>query len=746
MGVNRNEWVSRARADRAARTVKNVELARDGGRPQGRGLSWARLAVAGTAAVTLACAAPALANADPHYTLTDIGQIDARAMNASDHVAGTGFFGTPGLIYDGSTLRQACALQMAAGINGNDIVAGSGNFRVKGKTVTHAATCSGTTMVDLGTLGGDGSSAEDINGAGQVVGVSYTASQAEHAFLYSGGSMHDLGLLVGVTEMRANAVNASGQVVGWGDAGGPAPPARAFLYDGALLHELGPLPGASNTLAWDINDRGDVVGGSGGHPYLYTSGVTIDLGLPAAATGGSAYAINNIGDIVGTAGTPSGDRAFVYEDGAFTDLNDLIPAGTGWILTAAWDINDRGDILAAARDATGVLHGLILRILPLYRYEPQLRLDSSENFYPDSAAEVTDNYVAGQYTNRLLDGSQNLIAASDPSYGVGVLSLDYLGGSYPGGALSQSSDHIDEADSYGTDAYRLHENPAYANKIYGRVISLGNGETLLQYWFSYYYNSHPFDDHEGDWEMIQVHLDVNGSPVRAAYSQHNGGERCDWTHVQRTQSGRPIVYVAVGSHASFFSSGTHVWSAGAAADYTDGSAHIDPSVIDVDSAPSWLSWPGIWGGSGSSPVGPALHDSQWNHGLDWENGVSGCTESQTYTATRIVSGSQREGRSAPPSPPPVPELTARLVGKRVYITYRFSEMPSGARAPWQLLLSARSLQHNAPALSKWVQIRARKGTVSEDVSVIHGSFTIHAIIFTKAGGHTPLLSIPLRRG
>jgi probable HAF family extracellular repeat protein len=665
MGVNRNEWVSRARADRAARTVKNVELARDGGRPQGRGLSWARLAVAGTAAVTLACAAPALANADPHYTLTDIGQIDARAMNASDHVAGTGFFGTPGLIYDGSTLRQACALQMAAGINGNDIVAGSGNFRVKGKTVTHAATCSGTTMVDLGTLGGDGSSAEDINGAGQVVGVSYTASQAEHAFLYSGGSMHDLGLLVGVTEMRANAVNASGQVVGWGDAGGPAPPARAFLYDGALLHELGPLPGASNTLAWDINDRGDVVGGSGGHPYLYTSGVTIDLGLPAAATGGSAYAINNIGDIVGTAGTPSGDRAFVYEDGAFTDLNDLIPAGTGWILTAAWDINDRGDILAAARDATGVLHGLILRILPLYRYEPQLRLDSSENFYPDSAAEVTDNYVT---------------------------------------------------------------------------------ETLLQYWFSYYYNSHPFDDHEGDWEMIQVHLDVNGSPVRAAYSQHNGGERCDWTHVQRTQSGRPIVYVAVGSHASFFSSGTHVWSAGAAADYTDGSAHIDPSVIDVDSAPSWLSWPGIWGGSGSSPVGPALHDSQWNHGLDWENGVSGCTESQTYTATRIVSGSQREGRSAPPSPPPVPELTARLVGKRVYITYRFSEMPSGARAPWQLLLSARSLQHNAPALSKWVQIRARKGTVSEDVSVIHGSFTIHAIIFTKAGGHTPLLSIPLRRG
>ena len=50
------------------------------------------------------------------------------------------------------------------------------------------------TVTDLGTLGGNSSAAYGINASGQVVGQARLAGNTvSHAFLYSGGTMIDIG-------------------------------------------------------------------------------------------------------------------------------------------------------------------------------------------------------------------------------------------------------------------------------------------------------------------------------------------------------------------------------------------------------------------------------------------------------------------------------------------------------------------------------------------------------------------------
>jgi probable HAF family extracellular repeat protein len=68
-------------------------------------------------------------------------------------------------------------------------------------------------LVDLGSLGGDGSVAYGINALGDVFGVSTTTVVGpQHAFLYREGRMIDVHP-AGV-ESTAFAINNSGQIVG----------------------------------------------------------------------------------------------------------------------------------------------------------------------------------------------------------------------------------------------------------------------------------------------------------------------------------------------------------------------------------------------------------------------------------------------------------------------------------------------------------------------------------------------------
>jgi probable HAF family extracellular repeat protein len=62
-----------------------------------------------------------------------------------------------------------------------------------------------------------------------------------------------------------------------------------------------------------------------------------------------AQAINNKGTVVGHSRVTTSSaslRAFVYfNNGVLRNLNEMIPAGSGWLLIGAEDINDNGWIV-----------------------------------------------------------------------------------------------------------------------------------------------------------------------------------------------------------------------------------------------------------------------------------------------------------------------------------------------------------------------------------------------------------------
>ncbi|WKB55393.1 PEP-CTERM sorting domain-containing protein [Eleftheria terrae] len=167
------------------------------------------------------------------------------------------------------------------------------------------------------------SEARDLNDNGQVVGLSSTTSGDNHAFLYENGSMRDLGTLGGRWSV-ADGISNNGRITG--SAALADDSYHAFLSDGGALHDLGTLGGG---YSWGeaVNARGQVVGWSD----VYNENL---------------------------------DRAFLFDDGQMVDLNSLLDAtGRGWTLTAAYDINDRGQIVGTGL-FNGSQHAFLLTPVP----------------------------------------------------------------------------------------------------------------------------------------------------------------------------------------------------------------------------------------------------------------------------------------------------------------------------------------------------------------------------------------------
>jgi Vacuolar protein sorting-associated protein 62 len=338
----------------------------------------------------------------------------------------------------------------------------------------------------------------------------------------------------------------------------------------------------------------------------------------------------------------------------------------------------------------------------LKHHRPFLKYDSQESYFADSAATWTDNPG-----NRLLEKDGNELAVAGHG-----LSPAFLGLTYPGGRQADARDVISNPSKNDREqARKLHENKRYANRMYGHAAVDSNDDLWLQYWFWYFFNDYNLIGHflkaglhEGDWEMIQIRLQ-DETPDLAIYAQHTTADTRRWSQVDLVPgTERPLVYVARGSHASYFEPGRH-WT-GHWFDYADGkrkSPDISLNiVVEDDEDWRWVRWPGRWGDTkkganpldSDSPRGPADHD-QWDDPL-------------TMVQTAVE-------RPAPPPedrprPPAAPFARVEWAGSTIRVTYTVQPGPD-RRIPRGLAVTINSPEESAPPTTETFTISTRTGTV-----------------------------------
>ena len=378
-------------------------------------------------AVLCLCAPPAAAGSVTHaYTLTDVGT-----------------FGGPNAVLNGLAVQitSAGAVLGTADTSVPDDDFPSFNPFIVGHPdpwLAHAFSWHHGKLVDLGALPGNNSSAVfEINRRGIGAGISETGTldpvagyPAEHAVLFTHGTVIDLGTLPGGHESQAVAINDRGQVAGFANNGIDDPTAifrewgtqtRAFISTHGVMHDLGTLGGPDADLA-TLNAHGQAAGDSytnatpnpttevpTTHPYLWTRGSMRDLGTLGGTSTVTTW-LNRHGQVAGQS-TLAGDQAahpFLWDGKRLRDLGTL-----GGDFGFSWNLSDRGHVVGwATTTDNATAHAF------LWTHGAMTDLTGAASTQCTSASWVNDH---DQIVGETCDGSDALLWTDDRQYDLNTL-------------------------------------------------------------------------------------------------------------------------------------------------------------------------------------------------------------------------------------------------------------------------------------------------------------------------------------
>lgn len=171
-------------------------------------------------------------------------------------------------------------------------------------------------------------------------------------------------------------------------------------------------------------------------------------------------------------------------------------------------------------------------------------------------------------------------------------------------------------------------DPSVDYTVYYNV-DTSSGDTVVQYWMFYVFNPGEHNQHEGDWEMVEIVIPSAGDKW-VGYSQHYSGQRATWDMVEKDGNNFKV-YVARGSHANYLRS--YSGKLGIASDIVGNDGKVlkpsDYTLVDINSQ-SWIDFEGLWGEVNSiedffmgqaGPQGPKFRtdmsgNNMWD-GISW---------------------------------------------------------------------------------------------------------------------------------